>query len=145
MGELNNNFELNIIWDWDKLDSYQKTASDLKLTNTSFLWKKTWDDLYKFYKESNIFILPSNSKKEWFWIVLLEALSKWSFIITWEKCWGAFILKENKNFWELYDWSVYNLKKRVIELSKNKNFPKSKVSNFLKNYKWDILIDKILK
>jgi len=142
----NNNFFLTIIWDWDKLDEYKKYADKLNLKNIEFVWKKVWKELDNFYQNSNIFILPSNSKKEWFWIVLLEALSKWNFIITWEKSWWAFILKENKKFWELYNWTSEDLKEKILKLSKMlDSFPQKNISSFLQDYKWNNLVDKIIE
>ena len=66
------NSKLIIIWEWELRSNLEKLIKDLKLENNVFLlWLQK--NPIKFVKKSNCFVF--SSLWEWFWIVLIEALT----------------------------------------------------------------------
>ena len=64
--------KLIIIWEWELRNKLEKLIKDLKLENNIFLlWLQ--NNPIKFIKKSDCFVF--SSLWEWFWIVLIEALT----------------------------------------------------------------------
>ena len=96
------------------------------------------------YKKANTFILPSNSSLEGFWIVLLEALGNWCKIITGELAWWSFLVRENPQFWFLYDGTVKDLVDKIIRLENGYSLDQEHISQYLSQYNWSNITKKIL-
>lgn len=137
-------FQLDIVWDGDMKDFYQKQAKDLSLKNVNFCWIKSGEELVSLYKNSSIFILPSNSVQEGFWIVLLEALWNGTKIIVWEKCGGAFLIEEEQMFGSTYDGSVSSLVKTIKLVHQMEGLDFEKTKKKISSYFWESIAKKIL-
>lgn len=138
-----NKFKLNIIGEGELKARYQNLAKNLNLSNVKFLGSVNDQELIDQYKKANILILPSNSEKEGFGIVLLEALSFGCKIIAGSKCGGAFLIEENVEFGALYDGTVSDLYNKINNIVLN-HFDIYKMDKFLKKYEWSEISKEIL-
>lgn len=129
-------FVLNIVGEGNLKSKYHKLSKKMNLSNINFLGKISENELIYQYKHSDIFVLPSDTNKEGFGIVLLEALSFGCKIITGEHCGGAFLIKENQEFGSLYDSTAIDLAKKIKE-SSLKRISAYKIEKELKKFEWN--------
>lgn len=125
-------------------DKYQQYCLDNNINGVDFLWAITDEELSLCYKKANTFILPSNSSLEWFWIVLLEALGNWCKIITGELAWWSFLVRENPQFWFLYDGTEKDLVDKIRRLEDSHSLSQEDISQYLSQYNWSNITKKIL-
>lgn len=105
----NKNIKLIILWEWSLREELQNLINKLWLENNIFLlWRR--ENVYSYIKKSNAFVF--SSLWEWFWLVLVEALSQWKPIISTDcKAWPREILAPeldlNKNIQYPYVWKYW--------------------------------------
>jgi len=135
-------FELSIVGDGDLRKKYQEQVEKSNLKNIKFLGKLKDKKLIREYKSSEIFILPSNSEKEGFGIVLLESLSLGCKIITGEKSGGAYLINENPKIGKLYSGTKEDLSNKIRSLSHMK-LDMKRISSIMDEYLWETISNKI--
>lgn len=135
-------FHLTVIGDGELRKWFEEQAKNLK--NIDFVWAKRWAELKPFYEKANIFILPSNSSLEGFWIVLLEAIWNGCKIITGEKCGWSFLIRENSFLWKLYNGESDDLAVKIQKTYSEKTLQKSDVNDFLSKYYWENISKEII-
>ncbi len=137
-------YHLTVVGGGALKDKYQQYCLDNNINGVDFLWAITDEELSLCYKKANTFILPSNSSLEGFWIVLLEALGNWCKIITGELAWWSFLVRENPQFWFLYDGTVKDLVDKIIRLENGYSLDQEHISQYLSQYNWSNITKKIL-
>lgn len=137
-------YHLTVVGGGALKDKYQQYCLDNNINGVDFLWAITDEELSLCYKKANTFILPSNSSLEWFWIVLLEALGNWCKIITGELAWWSFLVRENPQFWFLYDGTVKDLVDKIRKLEDSHSLAQENISQYLTQYNWSNITKKIL-
>ena len=136
-------FVLNVVGDGDLKYKYQELAKKLNLSNVNFLGKINDQELIFQYKNAQIFILPSNTEREGFGTVLLEALSFGCKIITGENCGGAYLIKENADFGALFDGTNRDLADKISSILVG-SIDTYKLKKFLINNEWHKISKDIL-
>jgi glycosyltransferase involved in cell wall biosynthesis len=69
-------FVVKIVGYWYEEDKYKELVNKKNLNHLiSFEWQKIWKELIKYYKSSDLMVVPSRA--EWFWIIILEAMAAW--------------------------------------------------------------------
>jgi glycosyltransferase involved in cell wall biosynthesis len=110
-----------IIWEWEEEVLLKNKIKRCSIESFfEFRWKKTWDDLIKEFKKSDIFILPSLF--EWFPLTLLEAWSsKLPVLVT--KVWeNPNVVIDWENWFLINPWDSKELAKsieNILKTSKN--------------------------
>ena len=137
-------YHLTVVGGGALKDKYQQYCLDNNINGVDFLWAITDEELSLCYKKANTFILPSNSSLEWFWIVLLEALGNWCKIITGELAWWSFLVRENPQFWFLYDGTEKDLVDKIRRLEDSHSLSQEDISQYLSQYNWSNITKKIL-
>ena len=137
-------YHLTVVGGGALKDKYQQYCLDNNINGVDFLWAITDEELILCYKKANTFILPSNSSLEWFWIVLLEALGNWCKIITGELAWWSFLVRENPQFWFLYDGTEKDLADKIRKLEDSHSLAQENISQYLAQYHWSNITKKIL-
>lgn len=96
----NNNRELVLIiwWEWDELNKYKNKYKDNK--NIIFLWIIDKDQIIKTLEKSSLVLFPS--KIDSFWLVILESMSIWVPVVSYNIAWAKEIIKNWVN-WYLVD------------------------------------------
>lgn len=96
------NTQLIILWEWDLRENLKNIIWDNK--DIYLLWNQ--ENPYNFLKKSDFFVFTS--RYEWFWIVLIEAMSCWLPVISVDcKSWPKEIIKKNiRGFEEIKDVSL---------------------------------------
>lgn len=138
-------FELDILGEGDMRATYEAQAVQLGLKNVVFHGAKQGEELLNFYKNASIFILPSNSEQEGFWIVLLEALGNGTKIIVGERCGGAFLINEEPSFGSTYDGEVSSLVATVKKVAAMEVLDYQKTKTLISSYFWDNIAARILE
>jgi len=70
------NYKLQIIGSGDLKPYYEKMVKNLGVANNvKFIGSVSFDDLAKYYRQADLFVLPSVTKGEAFGLVLLEAMA----------------------------------------------------------------------
>ena len=137
-------YHLTVVGGGALKDKYQQYCLDNNINGVDFLWAITDEELSLCYKKANTFILPSNSSLEGFWIVLLEALGNWCKIITGELAWWSFLVRENPQFWFLYDGTEKDLADKIRRLEDSHSLVQEDISQYLSQYNWSNITKKIL-
>ena len=137
-------YHLTVVGGGALKDKYQQYCLDNNINGVDFLWAITDEELSLCYKKANTFILPSNSSLEWFWIVLLEALGNWCKIITGELAWWSFLVRENPQFWFLYDGTEKDLVDKIRRLEDSHSLAQEDISQYLSQYNCSNITKKIL-
>lgn len=152
----NYNSQLIIIWDWDEKANLENLIKSLWLENNVFLlWNK--QNVYKYLKNINYFLFAW--LQEWFWRILIDALSLWIPILTHDyKYWAKEIIRNNKNFKDCSDIEIHEnwiltpyidkekyikamqllLEKRFNKEKIVKNIKKYNINNFKKD--WNLIL-----
>lgn len=139
----NSNSQLIIIWDWKEKENLKKVINKLWLENNVFLfWNK--DNVYKYLKHINYFLFTW--LQEWFWRILIDALSLWIPVLSHDyKYWAKEILRNNENFTECSEIEIYengiltpymNKEKyiKAIQILLETKFNKEKIISNTKKY-----------
>ncbi len=136
------NYQFLIIWYWRKKKDLEELIKKIWNKNIYLLWRQ--DNVYKFLNKSNYFLF--SSLNEWFWRVILEALSCNIPVITHDfKYWAKELIRNNNNFWkckkiEIHEnWIItpYMDKRSFLQAMKiitKTNFDKNKIKNNIKKY-----------
>jgi len=151
----NLNFQFIIIWDWKEKEKLEKYTKEIWNKNIIFLWKQK--NVYKFLNASNYFLF--NSLNEWFWRVLIEALTCNISILTHDyKYWAKEIIRNNndlsdcKNIEIHENWILtpYMNKEKFIkamDLITKTKFDKEKIKHNIEKYnienfseKWNLIL-----
>lgn len=152
----NSNSQLIIIWDWNEKENLENLIKKLWLENNIFLlWNK--QNIYKYLRHINYFLFTWF--QEWFWRILIDALSLWIPVLTHDyKYWAKEIIRNNENFTECSDIEIhengiltpYMDKEKYIEamqilletrIDKEKivlNIKKYSIDNFKKD--WNLIL-----
>lgn len=92
------NLLLNIWWEWNELDNYKNKYKWDK--NVNFLWRVDKQQIIENLEKSSLFLFPS--KIDSFWLVILESMSIWNPVISFNLSWAKEIIKNWIN-WYLVD------------------------------------------
>lgn len=110
---------------------YNEIIKKYNLKNVYFLEFKSKKELEKYYKVSDIFVLPTRHD-EW-GLVVNEALAKGLPIITTNRCGaGLELIKNYENGFLLHTGDYVTLGEKINEILDNNNLKKSMINN---NYK----------
>lgn len=99
------NLILNIWWEWDQLEYYKNKYEWDK--NINFLWMINKDQIIKNLENSGIFLFPS--KIDSLWLVILESMSIWVPVVSYNLYWAIEIIQN----W--YNWFLVNSDEEFIE------------------------------
>lgn len=137
------NSQLIIIWDWEEKANLEKLIKKLWLENNVFLlWNK--QNVYKYLKYTNYFLFTWF--QEWFWRILIDALTLWIPVLTHDyKYWAKEIIRNNEDFSECSNIEIhqngiltpYMDKEKYIEAMQlliETKFDKEKIINNIKKY-----------
>jgi len=80
---------LIIWWEWNELNKYKNKYMDNK--NIIFLWIIDKNQIIKNLEKSTLFLFPS--KIDSFWLVILESMSIWVPVISYNIAWAKEIIK----------------------------------------------------
>ncbi|EKE27743.1 MAG: group 1 glycosyl transferase [uncultured bacterium (gcode 4)] len=119
--ELWRNFKLQIIWDWSDKQFFFDLVDELWIPDqVIFLWKIAHDKINEYFNDSDIFILPSRTKKGWkeqFWRVIPEAMACWVPVI-WSSSWA--IPEVIWDAWLIFEeWNSNNLALKIRNMLSN--------------------------
>ena len=89
------NLVLKIWWDWNQLDKFKDIYKDNK--NIIFLWIVDKTQIIKTLEKSSLFLFPS--KVDSFWLVILESMSIWVPVISYNISWAKEIIKNWVNWY----------------------------------------------
>ncbi len=92
------NLILKIWWEWKELLKYKNKYESDK--NIILLWKVDITQIIESLEQSNLFLFPS--KIDSFWLVIIESMSIWVPVISYNLSWAKEIVKNNVN-WFLVD------------------------------------------
>lgn len=92
------NLVLIIWWEWNELKKYKNKYKGDK--NIILLWKVDITQIIENLKKSNIFLFPSQIDS--FWLVILESMSIWTPVISYNLSWAKEIVNNWIN-WYLVD------------------------------------------
>ncbi len=101
------NLVLIIWWDWSNLQKYKNKFNTEE--NIKFLWHIDKEQIIKTLSKSSLFLFPS--KIDSFWLVILESMSVWVPVISYNKSWAKEIIKNWVN------WFLVDSDKEFIEKS----------------------------
>jgi len=87
------NLVLIVWWEWNELSKYKNKYKYKEDKNIILLWKVDITQIIENLKKSNLFLFPS--KIDSFWIVILESMSIWVPVISYNISWA----KEIVNNW----------------------------------------------
>ncbi len=127
-----NSYKLNIVWDWSKKYRNKLITNIEKYNlkkNIKIITNITNDLLNKYYSKSSIFIF--SSLVEWFWLVLLEAMSKWLPIIAYNIVWVKDVINNWKEWFLIPIWDYKNFVASIIKFN-NKNLYQDFSKNAIK-------------
>lgn len=80
---------LKIWWEWNELSNYKNKYKRDK--NIIFLWVLNKEQIIKNLEQSSLFLFPS--KIDSFWLVILEAMSIWNPVISYNLSWAKEVIK----------------------------------------------------
>lgn len=127
-----------IIWWWnleieEQLRGY---INNFWLTeNIDLVWTVIWDERYKLLSQSKIFLFPSYFES--YWLVIIEAMSIWLPVITYDLPVFKFFTKWIIKVPTLNNWDMC---KEIINLLNNTEYylkSSRDALNFSKNYSWE--------
>lgn len=101
------NLVLEIWWIWDELEKIKNKYE--KDENIKFLWFVDKKQIISKLEKSDLFLFTSTIDS--FWLVILESMSIWVPVISYNKSWAKEIIKNWVN------WFLVNSKKSFIEKS----------------------------
>jgi len=107
------NLILKIWWEWNEIEKYKNKYKEDK--NVIFLWKVNISQIIENLEQSNLFLFPS--KIDSFWLVIIESMSIWIPVISYNLSWAKEIVKNWIN-WYLVD-SDSEFIKRSYEILSN--------------------------
>ena len=107
------NLILKIWWEWDEILNYKNKYKEDK--NIYFLWRVDISQIIENLEQSNLFLFPS--KIDSFWLVIIESMSIWVPVISYNLSWAKEIVKNWIN-WYLVD-SDSEFIKRSYEILSN--------------------------
>jgi glycosyltransferase involved in cell wall biosynthesis len=141
------NIKLTIVGEGHDLINLKKLEKKLNLKEVIWIGKVSQDEISKYYKSSNLFILPS--EKEVFGISLLEAMASGLPIITTERGGIADVVKNNINGLTFNKGDYHQLAQAMLRLIENKTLCNKLAKNSQKlvekNFDWKILIHKYIQ
>jgi glycosyltransferase involved in cell wall biosynthesis len=131
--EINKDYphELHIVGSGTEKDKYINYINDYKLNNIYVIDQLDKDALLKYYRESDIFVLPT--KSDTWGLVIIEAMSQGLPIITTNTCVaGREFVDQNSGL--LYDYSnLIELKNSLVQLiNDNKLMKQLSYNNYIK-------------
>lgn len=128
-------FETNIVGDGILKQALMQEAEDLNLKNIRFLGRKSGRDLIEIYKNSDIFVLPS--EREGMPLVLLEAMAMGLPVVATDVVGIRDLIKDNK-LGKLASYGNPNMLKQKITSIDNAVYIKlsRSVFSFVSEYKW---------
>lgn len=86
---------LKIWWEWNELYEYKNKYKANK--NIHFLWIVDQEQIIKELEQSNLFLFPS--KIDSFWLVIIESMSIWNPVISYNLAWAKEIIKNWINWY----------------------------------------------
>ena len=101
------NLILKIWWEWNEILKYKNKYKENK--NIIFLWKVDISQIIKNLEQSNLFLFPS--KIDSFWLVIIESMSIWVPVISYNFSWAKEIVKNWIN------WFLVNTDSEFIKKS----------------------------
>lgn len=121
------NIELTIVWKWSQENRLRDYVRNNQL-HEKIIFKPWTNDVWNEYRNSDLFILPSNY--EWWWMTVIEAASYWVPIImtnTW--CAWDFLLN-GYNGIVIDIWNKEQLQNAIIKIYNDTSFRKSCIKNW---------------
>jgi len=101
------NLILKIGWEWNEILKYKNKYDEDK--NVIFLWKLDITKIIENLEKTNLFLFPS--KIDSFWLVIIESMSIWIPVISYNLSWAKEIVKNDIN------WYLVNSDSEFIERS----------------------------
>jgi len=89
------NLVLIIWWEWNELEKYKNKYGEDK--NVIFLWQVDITKIIKNLEQANLFLFPS--KIDSFWLVIIESMSIWVPVISYNLSWAKEIVKNDINWY----------------------------------------------
>lgn len=135
---------LIIWWEWNELSSYKNKFKENK--DIIFLWIIDNVKIIENLEKSGIFLFPS--KIDSFWLVILESMSIWTPVISYNISWAKEIIKNWIN-WYLVDSDSEFIEKSYevlinSQLRKNLSIEAIKTSKMFSEYTFKEQLSKIL-
>ena len=96
---------LNIWWGWKEVEKFKNKYKSEK--NIKFLWFVDKKQIIESLEQSSLFLFPS--KVDSFWLVILESMSIWVPVISYNLSWAKEIVKN----W--YNWFLVNSDSEFIK------------------------------
>jgi len=113
------NVRLSIIGDGEKFNELKRIISENKLTNVELLGKISHSEIAEYYKNCDLFILPSLN--EHFGLVLVEAAIAGKPLIASKFCGGAYdLIEEGVNGYIIDPYNSAEFADRIKELASSK-------------------------
>lgn len=106
------NLVLKIWWEWNDIFKYKNKYEENK--NIIFLWKVDITKIIENLEQANLFLFPS--KIDSFWLVIIESMSIWVPVISYNLSWAKELVQNNIN-WYLVDSDSEFIKKSYEILS----------------------------
>lgn len=113
------NLVLKIWWEWNDIFKYKNKYKENK--NIIFLWKVDISQIIENLEQSNLFLFPS--KIDSFWLVIIESMSIWVPVISYNLSWAKEIVNNWVN-WYLVN-SDFEFIKRSYEILSNSSLEKN--------------------
>jgi len=107
------NLVLKVWWEWNEIFKYKNKYKENR--NIIFLWKVDISQIIENLEQSNLFLFPS--KIDSFWLVIIESMSIWVPVISYNLSWAKEIVKNWIN-WYLVE-SDSEFIKRSYEILSN--------------------------
>jgi len=101
------NLVLKIWWEWNEIEKYKNKYEWNE--NIIFLWKVDISQIIENLEQSNLFLFPSRIDS--FWLVIIESMSIWVPVISYNLSWAKEIIKNWIN------WYLVNSDNEFIEKS----------------------------
>jgi glycosyltransferase involved in cell wall biosynthesis len=144
---LNNpHVKLMIVGDGEEKEYLQKLTSDLNLNNcVSFVGKVPNDDIPKYMKEADLFVLPSLSES--FGIVNIEAMASGLPIVSTNVGGLPYLIKDGINGFLVNPRDPSAIAEKSLLILNDKNLKESISLNNLseaKKYSWDYVIERLV-
>ena len=139
------NLKLIIWWVWEDLDSYKDKYK--KDNQVLFLWLLDQKSIISNLEQSNVFLFPS--KIDSFWITVLESMSIWVPVVTFNINWVKELVENNVS-WFLVN-SETEFSEKVYSILENKELNKKlskncfNITNRFSNLEFERQLEKIFK
>ena len=145
--DVKNKITVNLVGDGDGRNELEMLARQANLSNINFIGKVNHDEISSYYKNCDLFILPSTYEP--FGLVLVEAAISGKPLLASKFCGGAYDLIENgKNGYIIdpYDTKEFSVKiEEMIDFEKSKKYGKYSEMIIEKRVNIDVASDSFCK